>query len=179
MKFVPTSVNGAWVIDPEPKVDERGFFARVWDREAFAVRGLSTDFVQCNSSASQFKGTLRGLHWQAAPYGEMKMVRCLRGAVFDVVADTRPGSPTFRRWTAVELTADNRRWHYVPAECAHGFLALEDESEVLYAVTSPYTPTAERGLRWDDPGFGIAWPDVGKLILSNKDRSWPDFGVQG
>ena len=175
MLFLPTPVDGAWIVEPEPRSDERGFFARVWDREAFAAHGLSTDFVQCNNSASRRRGTLRGLHWQAEPHGECKLVRCVQGAVYDVVADTRTGSATAGQWAGVELSAWNRRWVYVPAGCAHGYLALEDEAEVLYAVTSPYTPASERGLRWDDPLFRIAWPEVGEVLVSEKDRSWPDF----
>jgi dTDP-4-dehydrorhamnose 3,5-epimerase len=175
MLFLPTPVAGAWLIEPEPRIDDRGFFARVWDREAFAAHGLSTDFVQCNNSASRRRGTLRGLHWQAEPYGEAKLLRCVQGRIFDVVADTRTGSPTAGRWAGVELSAATRQWVYVPSGCAHGYLALEDAAEVLYAVTCPYVPGAECGLRWDDPAFAIAWPDVGEILVSDKDRSWPDF----
>jgi dTDP-4-dehydrorhamnose 3,5-epimerase len=176
--FLETPVDGAWIVEPEPRADERGFFARVWDRELFAARGLSTDFVQCNNSASRHRGILRGLHWQAEPFGEAKLVRCVRGSVYDVVADTRLESVTAGCWAGVDLSAANRRWLYVPAGCAHGYLALEDDAEVLYAVTRPYTPAAERGIRWDDPAFGISWPQVGEVWLSQKDRSWPDFGAR-
>jgi dTDP-4-dehydrorhamnose 3,5-epimerase len=175
MLFIPTDVDGAWIVEPEPKEDARGFFARAWDRDVFEARGLRTGFTQCNNSASRRRGTLRGLHWQAAPCEEAKLVRCVRGCVFDVVADTRSGSPTRGRWTGAQLTPDNRRWLYVPPECAHGYLALEDESEVLYMVTARYAPQAERGLRWDDPAFGIGWPDPGPVIVSDKDLAWPDF----
>jgi dTDP-4-dehydrorhamnose 3,5-epimerase len=175
MKFSRTPVDGAWIIEPELRVDERGFFARVWDRDEFAAYGLSMQFAQCNNSASRLKGTLRGLHWQAEPFGEIKLVRCVRGAVFDAVADVRPHSATFGRWAGLELTEENRVWLYVPAGCAHGYLALEGNSEVLYATTAPYEPSAERGIRWNDPLFGIRWPDVGAIQVSQKDRSWPDF----
>lgn len=175
MKFVRTPVDGAWIIEPEPRVDERGFFARVWDQDEFAAHGLSMKFVQCNNSASRLRGTLRGLHWQAEPFGEVKVVRCVHGAVFDAVADVQPHSATFGLWTGLELSAENRVWLYVPAGCAHGYLALEENSEVLYATTTPYTASAERGIRWDDPQFGIKWPEVGEILISQKDRSWPDF----
>ena len=175
MTFVETAVAGCWEVVPTPRADERGFFARVWDREAFAARGLSTDFVQANNSACRHRGTLRGLHWQDATAPEAKLVRCIAGRVFDVVADTRPNSPTFGAWTGLELAAETRHLLYVPPGCAHGYLALEDHAEVLYAVTGAYAPTAERGLRWDDPAFGIVWPSVGDMVVSDKDRSWPDF----
>jgi dTDP-4-dehydrorhamnose 3,5-epimerase len=175
MKFAPTPVHGAWIIEPEPRTDERGFFARVWDREKFKAHGLSMDFVQCNNSTCRKRGMIRGLHWQAAPFGESKLLRCIRGTLFDAIADTRPESPTFGAWTGVELSADNRMWIYVPSGCAHGYLALEDGSEVLYAVTVPYSPSAERGIRWNDPFFKIEWPLTGEVMTSEKDRSWPDF----
>jgi dTDP-4-dehydrorhamnose 3,5-epimerase len=175
VKFVPLAVHGAWVVEPELRRDDRGFFARVWDREEFAAHGLVMDFVQCNNSASRRRGTLRGLHWQAAPFEEIKLVRCVRGAVFDVIADTRAGALTAGRWAGVHLSAENRRWLYVPAGCAHGYLALQDESEVVYAVTAAYAPEAERGIRWNDPAFDIEWPEAGELLVSEKDRGWPDF----
>jgi len=177
MKFIQTCVAGAWIIEPEPRIDDRGFFARVWDHNEFAARGLSMAFVQCNNSGSRWKGTIRGLHWQESPFAEIKLVRCTRGAVFDVVADVRPDSPTFGRWAGVELSADNRLWLYVPQLCAHGYMSLEDGSEVIYAVTAPYHPSAERGIRYNDPYFAIRWPNVGEILVSEKDRSWPDFKV--
>jgi dTDP-4-dehydrorhamnose 3,5-epimerase len=178
MTFVSLAVDGAWAIEPEARHDDRGFFARVWDRDEFAAHGLSMDFVQCNNSASRRRGTLRGLHWQAAPFEEAKLVRCVRGAVFDVVADTRRTSPTAGGWAGLTLSAENRHWLYVPAGCAHGYLAIEDHSEVIYAVTAPYTPSAERGIRWNDPAFAIAWPDAGEVLVSGKDRAWMDFEAQ-
>jgi dTDP-4-dehydrorhamnose 3,5-epimerase len=175
MRFAETTVHGAFVIDPEPREDERGFFARLWDRDVFAARGLTADFVQCNESFSARKGTLRGLHYQAAPHGEVKLVRCVRGAIFDVLVDLRPDSSTYTRWFGAELTAANRRLLYIPEGCAHGYLTLEDQSEVEYPVSCAYHPDAERGIRWNDPRFAIAWPDVEPLTLSPKDRQWPDY----
>lgn len=175
MRFAETTVQGAFVIDPEPREDERGFFARLWDRDVFAARGLTADFVQCNASFSARRGTLRGLHYQAAPHGEVKLVRCVRGAIFDVLVDLRVGSPTYARWFGAELTAANRRLMYIPEGCAHGYLTLEDQSEVEYPVSRAYHPDAERGVRWNDPRFAIAWPAVEPLTLSPKDRQWPDY----
>ncbi|HKV98482.1 MAG TPA: dTDP-4-dehydrorhamnose 3,5-epimerase [Vicinamibacterales bacterium] len=175
MRFTETTVQGAFLVDPEPRADERGFFARLWCRDEFASHGLSAEFVQCNDSFSEHRGTLRGLHYQAAPYGEVKLVRCVRGAVFDVLVDLRPDSPTYTRWFGAELTAANRRMLYVPEGCAHGYLTLEDQSEVVYPVTCAYRPDAERGVRWNDPRFGIAWPRVEPMTLSPKDRQWPDY----
>lgn len=175
MKFTDTAIAGAFVVEPEPRADARGTFARLWDQEEFRARGLSTAFVQCNDSVSHRRGTLRGLHYQAAPHGEVKLVRCVRGAVFDVAVDVRAGSPTFGRWFGVELSGENRRMLYVPEGCAHGYLTLADACEVIYPVTATYHPECERGVRWNDPRFAIAWPDVGPLSLSDKDRSWPDW----
>lgn len=175
MKFTETTVQGAYLIDPEPRGDERGFFARLWCRDEFAAHGLTTDFVQCNGSFSVHRGTLRGLHYQAAPFGEVKLVRCVRGSVFDVLVDLRADSPTYTRWFGVELTAENHRMVYVPEGCAHGYLTLEDRSEVEYPVSRAYKPDAERGIRWNDPRFAIAWPLGEPLTLSSKDRQWSDY----
>jgi dTDP-4-dehydrorhamnose 3,5-epimerase len=177
MRFTETSVSGAYLVDPEPKGDERGFFARLWCRDEFAARGLSADFVQCNGSFSARRGTLRGLHYQIAPFQESKLVGCIRGAVFDVVADVRPGSPTFGRWFGATLTGANRTMLYVPEGCAHGYLTLEDASEVVYPVSQMYRPEAERGIRWNDPRFNIDWPYPGPLTVSAKDREWPDYAA--
>jgi dTDP-4-dehydrorhamnose 3,5-epimerase len=173
--FRETDVDGAVLIELERYEDERGFFARAWSRDEFAGRGLETSFVQANVGHSRRRGTLRGLHYQLAPHAEVKLVRCIRGAVFDVVVDLRPESPTHGRWHGVELSASNGRALYVPAGCAHGYLALVDASETFYEVTAAYTPHAERGIRWNDPGFAIRWPDVGALVVSEKDRGWPDY----
>jgi len=175
MRFTETAVQGAYLIDPEPRGDERGFFARMWCRDEFAARGLTADFVQCNDSFSVRRGTLRGLHYQAAPYGEVKLVRCVRGSVFDVLVDLRADSPTYTRWFGVELSAENHRMLYVPEGCAHGYLTLEDQSEVEYPVSRAYKAEAERGIRWNDPRFAIAWPLGEPLTLSPKDRQWPDY----
>jgi dTDP-4-dehydrorhamnose 3,5-epimerase len=175
MTFVETPIAGAWLIEPEPRSDERGFFARLWCEDAFAARGLTARFVQCNNGYSRHRGTLRGLHLQAQPYGEVKLVRCIRGAIFDAIVDVRPPSPTYLQWFGVELTADDRRMLYVPAGCAHGYQTLADDTEVLYPVSAPYTPAAERGIRWDDPLFDIRWPDAPERRLSPKDGTWPDY----
>jgi dTDP-4-dehydrorhamnose 3,5-epimerase len=175
MHFSETPIAGAHVIDLEPRRDDRGFFARVWCRDEFASHGLSAEFVQCNDAFSARRGTLRGLHYQVAPHAEAKLIQCVRGAIFDVVVDLRPGSPTFRQWFGTELSAENHRMMYVPQGCAHGYLTLEDATEIVYPVTHAYRPGAERGVRWDDPQFGIAWPRAGSIIVSDKDRQWPDY----
>jgi len=175
MKFTAAPVAGAFLIDLEPRRDDRGSFARLWCRDELAAHGLDASFVQCNYSESARKGTLRGLHYQAAPFGESKLIRCLRGAIFDVIVDVRAGSATFGRWFGSELTAENRRSLYVPEGCAHGYLTLEDATEVEYPVTALYRPDAERGIRWNDPRFGIEWPAVGQLTMSPKDAAWPDY----
>src|SRR5262249_49758163 len=149
------------IVEPELRSDERGGFARLWCRREFAEHGLNAAFVQCNGSFSARRGTLRGLHYQAAPYQEAKLVRCIRGAIFDVLVDLRRDSQTYLRWFGVELTADNWKMIYVPEGCAHGYLTLEDNVEVMYPVTSFYHPEAERGLRWDDPLVAIQWPNSG------------------
>ena len=153
-------------------------FERVWCRDELATQGLRGDFVQCNRSVSVTAGTIRGLHWQAAPYGEVKLVSCVRGRVFDVIVDVRPESPTFLRWFGAELSAGNRTMAYVPEGCAHGYLTLEADSEVTYPVTAMYHPQAERGLRWDDPAIGIEWP-LTPAVVSPKDQSWPHLQVKG
>jgi dTDP-4-dehydrorhamnose 3,5-epimerase len=179
MQFTETALAGAFVIDLERREDERGFFARAWCEEEFAAHGLDTRVSQCNVSFNERRGTLRGLHYQVPPHAEVKVVRCTRGAVYDVIVDLRPDSGTYTRWIGVELTAENRRQLYVPEGFAHGYLTLEDGTETYYQVSAPYAPDAERGARWDDPAFGIEWPDAGELLISEKDRGWPDFHSQG
>jgi dTDP-4-dehydrorhamnose 3,5-epimerase len=174
MRFLETPITGAWLVQPEPRADARGFFARLWDVPVFAERGLRADFVQCNTSGSTARGTLRGLHYQAAPHAEVKLVRCIRGRVFDVIADVRAGSPSLGRWFGAELSRENQTMVYVPEGCAHGYLSLEDDCEVMYPVTAAYQPAAERGLRWNDPAFAIAWP-IAVVVVSDKDRAWADF----
>ncbi len=175
MRFAETSIGGAFLIEPEPRGDDRGWFARVWCRDEFQAHGLDANFVQCNNSYSRDAGTLRGLHYQAAPHEEAKLVRCLRGAIYDVIVDVRPDSPTYGQWFGVELTAADRRMLYVAPGLAHGFQALVPETEVMYPVTAAYAPQAERGLRWNDPFFAIVWPLADRAILSPKDQAWPDF----
>lgn len=174
MIFTETPLAGAFVIALEPKGDERGFFARAFCQNELAEHGLETTVAQANLSYNHRKGTLRGLHMQNPPHGEDKMVRCITGAIWDAIVDLRPGSPTYRQWFGVELSAANRLMLYVPKGFAHGYQSLTDGSEVLYMVTQFYTPGAERGLRWNDPAFGIAWP-LPDPILSEKDAAAPDF----
>lgn len=176
MRFTETRIPGALVIDPERLEDGRGFFARTWCEEAFRARGLRTRLVQCSLSYNRKRGTLRGMHWQAPPHPEAKLVRCTRGAIHDVILDLRPESPAFKRWEAVTLTADNRRMLYVPEGVAHGFQTLEDDTEVFYQMSEAHHPECARGVRWDDPAFGIAWPP-GERILNDRDRRYGDFGT--
>jgi dTDP-4-dehydrorhamnose 3,5-epimerase len=173
--FKETELPGAYVVDLDPREDERGFFARAWCRKEFFEHGLSTQIVQCNISYNAAKGTLRGMHYQEAPHAEVKLVRCTRGSIYDVIIDLRPDSPAFKRWIGVELTAVNRRLLYVPEGFAHGFQTLEDDSETFYQVSEFYAPEAEGGVRWNDPAFAIDWPQPDDPILSEKDASWPDY----
>ena len=175
MIFTETELPGAFVIDVDPREDERGFFARAWCEREFEDHGLSTRVVQCNLAYNRVKSTLRGLHYQAAPHAEVKLVRCTRGAVYDVIVDLRTDSPTFRRWIGVELTAENRRLLYIPEGFAHGYQTLEDGTETYYQVSAFHEPAAERGVRWNDPTFAIAWPPAERRVISAKDEAWPDF----
>lgn len=175
MKFLETSIADVYVIEPRRFEDERGFFAPSFSAKEFAARGLASAFVETNISHSKSRGTLRGLHLQAAPHGQAKLVRCTRGAIFDVAVDLRPESPTFKQWVGVELTAENRSMVYVPADCGHGFQTLVDDSEVFYMVSQPYAPESGRGFRWNDPAFGIEWPNFEAPILVERDRVYPDF----
>jgi dTDP-4-dehydrorhamnose 3,5-epimerase len=163
-------------VDIDPVEDERGFFARAWCREEFQAFGLTTVIAQCNISFNKRRGTLRGMHYQAVPHGEVKLIRCTRGAIHDVLLDLRAESPTFCRWFAIELTADDGRMVYVPAGFAHGFQVLADQSEVFYQISEPYRPDMTRGVRWNDPAFQIEWP-IGNPILSARDRDFADFSV--
>jgi dTDP-4-dehydrorhamnose 3,5-epimerase len=176
VKFTESSLPGAYVVDIDPIGDERGFFARTWCREEFQAFGLSGAIEQCSISLNRKRGTLRGMHYQTAPHDEVKLVRCTRGAIHDVILDLRVDSPTFCRWFAVELTGENGRTVYVPAGFAHGFQTLADESEVFYQISEPYRPEMARGVRWNDPTFQIEWP-IPNPILSMRDRSFPDFSV--
>lgn len=175
MKFTPTAVRGVWIVELERHEDERGWFARTWCAAEFARQGLNPNLSQCSASFNRRKGTLRGMHYQLAPHEEAKLVRCTRGAMFDVALDLRPGSPTFKQWAAVELTADNGRALYLPEGCAHGFQTLADDTEVFYQISAPWRPESARGVRWNDPVFGIRWPLADAAVMSARDAGWPDF----
>lgn len=172
MIFEPLAIEGAFRIGIEPIADERGFFARIFCAETFARLGLATDFVQRSTSYNRRRGTLRGLHYQTEPHAETKIVRCSRGAAYDVVVDLRRNSPSYCRWQALELTADNRAMVYIPEGCAHGFQALVDDTELVYEITPAYKPEAVRGILWSDPTLAIPWPTP-EPILSPTDRTWP------
>ena len=174
MKFTETKLKGAFVIELNQLKDERGFFARSWCKREMEEHGLNADVVQSNVSYNIKKGTLRGLHYQKDPYQETKLVRCTRGALYDVIIDLRKDSPTYMQWIGVELTADNYKMLYVPEDFAHGFITLEDQTEATYQVTQFYTPGSEGGLRWDDPAFNIEWP-IEPEVISDKDKSHPNY----
>jgi dTDP-4-dehydrorhamnose 3,5-epimerase len=174
MIFTETKLKGAFIIDVDKREDERGFFGRAWCKKEFEEQGLNSDTVQANVSYSIHRGTLRGMHYQVAPYSECKTVRCTSGSLYDVIVDIRPGSPTYTQWIGVELTAQSFRMLYVPAGFAHGFITLEDHTSVHYMVTQYYTPGAEEGLRYNDPAFAIAWP-FEPIVVSVKDRTHPFF----
>ncbi len=167
---------GAWIVDPDVFRDERGVFARTWVPDEFTARGLDPTIAQCSYAASHRRGTIRGLHYQSAPFEEVKVVRVVRGAIFDVAVDLRPESPTFCQWVGVELTAENLRSVYLPRGLAHGYQTLTDHTEVYYFVSTPYTPTHQQGVRWDDPAFGIEWPLGAPSMINDRDRTFRDFG---
>lgn len=177
MKLTETSIAGVFVAEPERLGDERGWFARTFDAEEFGALGMDLTVVQANASFNAAAGTLRGMHFQSEPYGEPKLVRCVRGAIFDVAVDLRPGSPTFRSWEAVELTAENLLGLYLPVGVAHGFQTLVCGCEVHYLMGHRYVPNAASGVRWDDPAFGIQWPEPppSGRVISERDLSYPDF----
>ncbi len=179
MIFTETALRGAYIIDIEVYEDQRGYFGRSWCQQEFQKHNLVDCMVQGNVSFNFQKGTLRGMHYQAEPHSEVKLVRCVRGRIYDAIIDLRPDSPTFKQWTGVELSAENRRMFYVPEGFAHGFLTLEDNSEVNYLVSEFYTPGHERGIRYNDPAFGIEWPGGDISVISDKDRSWPDYPAAG
>jgi dTDP-4-dehydrorhamnose 3,5-epimerase len=176
MKFTNTKIADAWLIDLEPKIDERGFFARAWCQEEFAQHGIELKFAQANIAVSNRAGTLRGLHFQAAPNAEAKLVRCTRGAAFVAIADMRANSPSFGQWLGVELTAENRRALYVPKGCAQGYQTLADDTEMFYQMSTAFVPGAGRGIRYDDPFFKIQWP-VEITCISEVDQNWPPFNA--
>jgi dTDP-4-dehydrorhamnose 3,5-epimerase len=173
--FEATKLQDAYVLDLERREDERGFFARAWCQREFEARGLVADLVQANVGYSMRRGTIRGLHYQIAPFEEAKIVRCVRGAIWDVIIDLRPDSVTYCQWFGIELRAVDRRQLYVPKGFAHGYQTLVDDCEIFYLVSEVYSPTSERGIRWNDPRFAITWPMGDTLDVSAKDRAWPDF----
>jgi dTDP-4-dehydrorhamnose 3,5-epimerase len=173
MRFTPTEIEGAFIIDIEKYSDERGFFARSWCENEFKEHGLNPRLVQCNISLNLSKGTLRGMHYQS-PHFEAKLVRVTRGAILDVIIDLRSDSPTFLKHLSVELTDKNRTMLYVPENCAHGFLTLVDSTEIFYQMSEFYYPKEACGVRWNDPAFGIQWPD-GPKLLSERDQTYPDY----
>jgi dTDP-4-dehydrorhamnose 3,5-epimerase len=174
MLFYESALPGVFEIHLDPHADNRGFFARSWCRKEFDAHGLNSNLVQCNISFNARKGTLRGMHLQAQPFAEAKLIRCTQGAIFDVVLDLRPASTAFRKWIAVELSAANRHMLYIPEGCAHGFLTLADDTEIFYQMSEYYDATSSRGVRWNDPAFGNRWPDSVEVI-SERDRTYPDF----
>jgi len=172
--FKETFLKGAFVIEPERIEDERGFFARTYCRETFQSNNLNPNLVQCNISFNRRKGTLRGMHFQIKPYEEAKLIRVTKGSIYDVIIDLRTDSPTFKQWMAVELSAENRTQLYIPEGFAHGFQTLQDETEMFYQMSEFYRPQSARGIRWDDPAFGIEWP-IYEKIISIKDQQYPGF----
>lgn len=177
MIFTELELKGAFLVEVKKIEDERGFFGRAWCSNEFAQHGLNPAFVQLNTSFSKKKGTIRGMHYQIDPYQEVKFIRCTRGRIWDCIIDLRPASPTFMKWVGNELSADNYRMVYVPENFAHGFITLEDNSEVYYPVSQFYTPGAERGIRWNDPAFNIKWPVEVKMV-SQKDRDHDNFSIE-
>ena len=174
MKFTQTKIEGVYIVEIEPKEDERGFFARTWCIDAFKEHNIDHELSQCSVSSNKKKGTLRGMHYQAEPHAESKLVRATKGSVYDVALDLRPSSKTFKQWISVELSAKNHKALFIPKGCAHGFQSLTDETEVLYMISNPYVPGFGRGVRWNDPAFGIRWP-IAEPILADRDRDFPDF----
>ena len=174
MKFTPLNIYGAYLMEPDLKCDERGFFARTLCLGTLRKQGLNVHWEQSNVSFNAKRGTLRGMHFQKDPHPEIKIVRCTRGAIYDVLIDLRPSSLTFKQWDGYELTQENYRMLYIPEGCAHGFLTLEDNSEVFYHMSTSYVPECASGVRWDDPVFGIRWPGEAKII-SIKDQQFSDF----
>lgn len=175
MRFIETELKGAYIIGLEKMEDERGFFARFWCMREFKEHGLNPRLVQCSISYNKRKGTLRGLHYQTAPFQEAKLVRCTRHSIYDVIVDLRPSSPTFMQHIAVTISAENHRMVYVPEGFAHGFQTLEDDTEVFYQMSEFYAPESARGIRWNDPSFDISWPINVPTVISNRDNNYPDF----
>jgi dTDP-4-dehydrorhamnose 3,5-epimerase len=179
VRFVDTPISGAVEVELERHEDERGFFARVWDPDELAAAGLTPRLAQASISRSTRAGTLRGMHFQVAPHEEAKLVRCVRGSIFDVVLDLRADSPTYLGWHGVRLDEGNGKALYIPEGCAHGFQTLSADSDVLYLISSAYVPEASSGVRWDDPAFGIEWPSASERTIGERDRAWPDYARLG
>lgn len=177
MKFFETKLKGAFLIDPEPIEDERGFFARTWCRKEFEQYGICNDWVQCNISCNKRRGTLRGMHYQIAPFAEAKLVLCTLGAIYDVIIDLRPDSKTYCHWISAELSAENRKMIYIPQGFAHGFQTLVDHTEVFYQMSDFFAPEYARAVRWNDPQFKINWPEA-ERIISEKDQKIEDFNPE-
>ena len=176
MIFTATQLEDAWLIDIEPREDERGFFARTWCRQELAAQGLDAEIAQESLSFNRYRGTVRGLHFQRPPHEETKIVRCTRGGIFDVIVDLRPRSPTYLRWQGFELTAENHKALYVPKGFAHGFQTLVDDAEIVYQISEFYAPNSAGGHRYDDAAFGVAWP-LPVTMISERDLSWPAFEI--
>lgn len=174
MRYTALELNGVFLIEPEPHEDERGLFARIIDLDELRARGCESRFVQQSISWNALRGTLRGLHYQAPPHAETKIVRCTKGSIFDVVVDLRRQSATYQRWIGIDLTDHNRHTLYIPAGCAHGFVTLTDGAEVHYQISAPFDPSSARGVRWDDPSFAIEWP-ITPVVMSARDRNYPDY----
>jgi dTDP-4-dehydrorhamnose 3,5-epimerase len=177
MIFTETKLKGAYVLSIEKLEDERGFFARSWCRREFEKHGLNPQLVQCNISFNSHKGTMRGMHYQVKPYEEAKLIRCTTGSIYDVIVDIRPHSPSYKQYLGIALTPENHKMLYVPEGFAHGFLTLEDNTEVFYQMSEFYAPDHARGFRWNDPVFGIGWP-ANVQVISDRDRDYPDFNVK-
>ena len=175
MRLTETKLKGCFIIEPDRFDDHRGFFAQAWSLQELHAHGIDVQFVESNLAFNLKQGTLRGLHYQAPPHEQAKLVRCTRGSVYDVAVDLRPGSATFKEWVAIELSADSLRMFFIPGGFAHGYQTLEDNSEVSYDIDSPYAPASGCGVRWNDPAFGIEWPETEHRIMLARDREYPDF----
>ena len=173
--FTETKLKGAFIIDPQTFRDDRGFLARSFSQQEFAAHGLNPNMAECNISFSKNRYTVRGMHFQKGEFAQAKLVRCTKGAVYDVIIDLRPSSPTFKQWIGEELSAENRRMLYVPEGFAHGFQTLEDDTEVFYQISQVYNPESEGGVRWNDPAFSIWWPFTGAITINERDQNYPDF----
>lgn len=173
MIFKSTRLKGCYIVEPERHVDDRGFFARTYSETEFEAAGLASTVAECSISYNARRGTLRGMHYQLSPHEEAKLVRCTRGSVFDVAVDLRENSPTYGSWASVVLSADNRLAFFIPTGLAHGFLTLEDATELEYQISTAYAPSSAGGIRWDDPDLDISWPDVGSMTIAERDRRWP------